>query len=74
LRLLGETLRYDTRNDRNATIIIFDDMKAASMSKDAANLEGEDGEFYDRHIIGNYIRNVNNGLHQLSIMLDGITR
>jgi len=80
LRLLGESLKRDTRKDRNAIVRIFDNMKAAAMtdgmnakamSGHASDLEGDDWDFYEKHMIGCYSRITSSGFHGLSIRLNG---
>lgn len=72
MRRLGDTLRHDTRNDRNAIAIIFDDAEAAGMYDRASYLGKDEGSFYESHLIGTYMRNINTGFHALEIMLQGI--
>ncbi len=71
---LGENLRNDTKNDRNAFISIFDDIKAVSL-RDAViadTASAKDQNFYDKHFIGEYDRNINTGYNEFDIYLDGI--
>jgi len=71
---LGENLRNDTKNDRNAFISIFDDKKAVSL-RDAVLSEKAsttDQDFYDKHFIGEYDRNINTGYNELNIFFDGV--
>jgi hypothetical protein len=72
LRKLGDTLKYDTRNDRNSFIFVFDNAKAAAMQQNAMNLNKTDGAYYDIHFIANYTKNANTGYHQFDIMVDGV--
>lgn len=71
---LGENLRNDTKNDRNAFISIFDNAKAVSVRDavlgDTANKTDQD--LYDKHFIGEYDRNINTGYNQLQIFFDGV--
>lgn len=71
---LGENLRNDTKNDRNAFISIFDDTKAVSVRdavlSDTASKANQD--LYDKHFIGEYDRNINTGYNQLQIYFDGV--
>jgi hypothetical protein len=72
IRDLGRQLWYDTQSDRNASIQIFDNMRAAGMRKDAIadRLNKTDLEFYDHHNIGTYNRNINTGNHELIVDLN----
>ena len=71
---LGETLKQDTKSDRNANISIFDNKRAAllrdSVLKDKARTSDQD--FYDKHFIGQYSKNGNSEYHQLDIYFDGV--
>jgi hypothetical protein len=74
---LGETLKRDTVDDRNAFIFVFSDRRAAEMrdkvSSDAGNtLSDGDRDFYDVHYVGQYVKNGNSGYHTFSIYLDGV--
>jgi len=70
---LGEKLKNDTKNDRNAFIFVFTDKKAAA-SRDKGML-GElskiDQDFYDKNYVGQYDKNGNTGYHQFAIYFDG---
>jgi hypothetical protein len=74
MRELGDSLRYDTKDDRNAVVFVYDDEKAARMRKDALaeQLSEQDLADHDTHMIGHYTRNINSGFHALNIVLDGI--
>jgi hypothetical protein len=71
---LGEQLRYDTRNDRNAFIQIFGHARAAALRDKVLQERATPAElrFYDRHVLGSYIRNANTGFHALEYSLDGV--
>ncbi|MDD2715198.1 MAG: hypothetical protein PHW04_04825 [Candidatus Wallbacteria bacterium] len=71
MKALGEILKRDFANDRNAFIFIFDDTRAAVLQENATNLNKDDGDFYDQHSIGMYTKNVNTGYHKMQIFLDG---
>lgn len=72
LRLLSFNLRYDTRNDRNAFIDVFDNKKAADLSKNIANLSEKEGALFDQHKIGQYTKNINTGYHRFEIWVNGL--
>jgi hypothetical protein len=72
LRSLGEALKYESREDRNAVVTIFDDVKAAAMAEHSDNLDGEDDRFYAKHLVGAYLKNANTAFHALKIMLNGV--
>jgi hypothetical protein len=74
LRALGDELKYDTRDDRNAFIFVFSDARAVAMRPEAIRdaLSKKDARFYDRHFVASYSRNINTGFHQFSIMPKGL--
>ena len=76
MTLLGEKLKADTKKDRNAFIFIFDDKKAAQMrdrlSSTANSLNETEQDYYDKHFVGDYSRNINSGYHQFTIYFDGV--
>lgn len=74
LRALGEELKFDTRDDRNAFIDIYNDARAPSMRSAALRdaLSKRDERMYYRHFVATYGRNANTGYHQLTIAPDGM--
>lgn len=72
LKLLGETLKSDTKTDRNAFVFIYDNFKAADLRERIGYMNKKEEEFYDRHFIGVYTRNINSGYHKLEMILHGI--
>jgi len=72
LKKLGDELKELTKDDRNAFVWVYDDLKAAQMQENAMELNEADGAFYDKHFILTYKRNINTGFHQLVIMVDGL--
>jgi hypothetical protein len=76
MTLLGEKLKADTKNDRNAFIFIFDDKKAAEMRDRLPSTTNPPNEteqdYYDKHFVGDYSRNINSGYHQFTIYFDGV--
>ena len=73
---LGDELRNDTRNDRNAFIFIFSDGQAARLrDKVVADTVTEDERAtYRKGFVGTYRRNANNGLIELIICYDGFVQ
>ena len=74
LRALGDRLRQDTKNDRNAIVFVYDDDRAAA-NRLAAILEklaSVDLRHHDRHRVAMYLRNANTGFHELDITPGGI--
>lgn len=73
---LGDKLKSDTKNDRNAFIFIFTDKKAAEMrdrlSSTTNSLTKMEADYYDKHYVGDYSRNINSGYHQFTIYFDGV--
>lgn len=72
---LGEKLKNDTKNDRNAFIFVFDSEQAASLRNGALDgeLNATDQDFYDKHYVGQYNKNGNTGYNEFAIYFDGIT-
>lgn len=71
---LGEKLKNDTKNDRNAFIFVFTDKKAADMRDKVLSdeLSDTDRDFYDKHYVGQYNKNANSGFHEFAIYFDGV--
>jgi len=67
---VGDKLRTDTRNDRNAVVNIFTDERAAALYGNL-NMSDDDYDFYVSHFVGQYVRNASTGYHALDIYLDG---
>lgn len=71
---LGNKLKSDTQNDRNANIYIFDNAPAAALRDkvlgDKATTAEQD--LYDKHFVGQYGKNGNTDYHQFSIYFDGV--
>jgi hypothetical protein len=74
LRALGEQLKYDTRDDRNAFVTVFSDVRAAGMRQKAMDdaLSKSEARFYDAHLVADYTRNANTGFHRLSLLPKGL--
>ena len=55
LRALGQELKFDTRNDRNAFIDVYNDARAPSMRSNALRdaLSKRDEQTYYRHLVAN---------------------
>ncbi len=74
---LGETLKFDHKDDRNAFINVFNDKESAlkltaeKMSEYAMNLKDHTGDKYYKHFIGKYEKNGNTGHHKYYLTLDG---
>lgn len=70
---LGEKLKEDTKGDRNATIMVYTDKKAADLyAKLATGLTPTEDELYNTHFVATYDRNINTGYHQLSVFPAGV--
>jgi len=74
LRALGEKLRQDTRNERNAVVFVYDDSRAAEYRRAAISekLPKAELQHHDRHRVAMYLRNVNTGFHELDITPEGL--
>lgn len=71
---LGNKLKDDTKNDRNAFIFVYTDKKAANLRDRIfdENLPESEREFYDTHFVANYKKNANSGFHEFTIYFDGV--
>jgi hypothetical protein len=74
LRTLGEKLKQDTRNDRNAFVFVYDDERAARNRRAAFSekLPEADLKHHDRHRVASYFRNANTGFHELDMTPKGL--
>ena len=74
LRSLGEKLKQDTKNDRNAFIFVYDDAHAARNRLAAFNekLSKSELQHHDKHQVAKYFRNANTGFHELDITANGL--
>jgi len=72
LKDLGLNLKYLARNDRNSTITVFDNKKAASYFRKGPDLNNQQGDFLDKHIVGIYTKNINTGYHKFQISVNGV--
>ena len=70
---LGNKLKQDTANDRNAFIQVYTNRDAADLRDKVLADEGTqtENELYDEHFVGLYSKNANNGNHQFNIFFDG---
>lgn len=74
MTVLGQKLNNDTKNDKNAFIMVFTDKKAAALrDKLATGLNQSEQTFYDQHYVGQYTKNGNSGLHTFVIYFDGVS-
>ncbi len=71
IRLLGETLKYDTRNNKIVILSVYDNIKAATLAEQSGDLTKSKEAFWDKHLIASYTKNVNSGLHRMIITLHG---
>src|SRR3989344_3089391 len=71
---LGDKLKSDTQNDRNANISVFDNTSAAALRNKVLGDEATTAEqdLYDTHFVGQYSKNGNTGYHQFVIYFDGV--
>lgn len=72
IRLLGETLKYDTRNNKIVILSVYDNIKAATLAELSGDLTKSQEAFWNKHLIASYNKNINTGLHRLNITLHGI--
>ncbi|MGZ5177752.1 MAG: hypothetical protein ACXWCW_26810 [Burkholderiales bacterium] len=73
LRALAQQLLRDTKQERNAFVYVYDDMRAARTKRAASarKLSNVDMQHHDRHQVGLYTRNANTGYHQMEITPKG---
>ncbi|MBI2612817.1 hypothetical protein HYW59_03370 [Candidatus Kaiserbacteria bacterium] len=71
---LGEKIKNDTQNDRNAFISVFDNASAAALRNKVLADEATtaEQELYDKHFIAKYTKNGNTGFHEFVIFFDGV--
>lgn len=71
---LGEKLKNDTKNDRDAFVMVFSDKQAALWRHESGTekLSAAEQEFWDKHFIGTYNKNSNTGNHEFTIVVDGL--
>lgn len=71
---LGEKLKSDVREDRNAFISVFDDKQGALLRDKVLGDKASETEtnLYDQHFVGQYDKNANTGFHQFAIWFDGV--
>lgn len=71
---LGNKLKSDVQNDRNAFISVFDNASAAALRDKVLGDKATKAEqdLYDKHFIGEYDKNANTGYHQFTIYFDGV--
>lgn len=74
LRALGEKLRQDTKDERNAVVYVYDDEHAGRDARAAFSeqLSKTDLQHHDRHRVGTYWRNANTGLHEFDMTPAGL--
>ena len=73
LRALGEQLRFDTRDVRNAILHVYSHRRAAAMFHDLDRASKKDLAFYDRHFVAAYTRNASTGFHHFSFSSKGLS-
>jgi len=71
---LGNKLKQDTANDRNAFIQVYTNRQAAVLRDKvlAGDATQAENDLYDQNYVGQYNKNGNNGLHQFTIFFDGV--
>lgn len=71
---LGEKLKEDTKDDRNAFIFVYTDKKAAGLRDKVLTDDMTEAErdLYDINYVGQYNKNGNSGFHQFAIYFDGV--
>jgi len=72
---LGQKLKSDTKNDKNAFIMVFTDKKAAVLRDKVIGdtMTKDEEKFYDTHYVGQYTKNGNSGLNAFAIYYDGVS-
>lgn len=72
---LGQKLKEDTKNDKNAFIMVFTDKKAAVLRDKMidSSMTKDEEKFYDAHYVGQYTKNGNSGLNAFAIYFDGVS-
>ena len=72
---LGKKLNEDTKNDKNAFIMVFTDKKAAELRDKLIDdsMTKDEEKFYHTHYVGQFTKNGNSGLHAFVIYFDGVS-
>jgi hypothetical protein len=70
---LGEKLRNDTFNDRNAFVKIYDSRDAINLRDryESEKTSSSENKFYEKHMLAQYSKNGNTGYHEYNIFLWG---
>ena len=70
---LGQTLKSDLQNDRNAFVTVYTDKKAEAMKSEVLGTDATQSEldFYDSHHVAEYAKNANTGYHNYDFGLSG---
>jgi hypothetical protein len=71
---LGEKLKTDYADERNNFIWVFTDKKLSSLRAKMmkSDLSKSDQDFYDKHYVGQYNKNINSGMNRFVIYFDGV--
>ncbi|KKP79802.1 MAG: hypothetical protein A2271_02380 [Candidatus Moranbacteria bacterium RIFOXYA12_FULL_35_19] len=70
---LGETLREDLKNERNAFVFVHTDKKSADLQgKMLENPTQSEMDYVGKHYVGSYTKNANSKMHEFTIFLNGI--
>jgi hypothetical protein len=69
LEILGEQLRKENETSSFAWISVFDDSKAADMFNDQSDWSKEQEEYYFKHFIAQYNKNINTKINEFTILL-----
>ncbi|MEI6835405.1 MAG: hypothetical protein WCK59_01105 [Candidatus Falkowbacteria bacterium] len=71
---LGEKLKSDFVDERNNFIWVFTDKKLSALRSKMmkADLSKSDQDFYDKHYVGQYNKNINSGMNRFVIYFDGV--
>jgi len=69
LEILGEQFRKENETSSFAWISVFDDSKAADMFNDQSDWSKEQEEYYFKHFIAQYNKNINTKINEFTIFL-----
>ncbi len=70
---LGETLKGDLKNERNAFVYIHTDKKSADLQgKLSTNPTTVELDYIGKHYVGTYSKNANSKFHEFAIFFNGI--
>jgi hypothetical protein len=72
LKKIGTRLNYDSKDDLLATVLVFNNKKAAGMYHSLSSLSDKENAYYDKHLVAVYGKNKNTGFNTFHIRVHGL--